>query len=88
MTRTGLEKELDGELQGAEQTAAKMIGMLNNCEVTWEDKLAIKLRELDQAMKESGEAAITRQIQQFLQEIKDKNIDIVDISEAKERLES
>ena len=65
-----------------------MIGMLNNCEVTWDDKLAIKLRELDQAMKESGEAAVTRQVQEFLQEIKEKNIDIVDITEAKERLES
>lgn len=43
-------------------TSQKLINLLNNTELSWDDKLVVKMRELDDAMKQSSEESINMQV--------------------------
>jgi hypothetical protein len=45
-----MENELKSINNDASRTSQKMINLLNNTELSWEDKLVVKMRELDDAM--------------------------------------
>lgn len=51
LTRAGLDNELLAMKQDAKRTSQKLINLLNNTELSWEDKLTVKMRELDDAMR-------------------------------------
>lgn len=69
-------------------TSQKLINLLNNTELSWDDKLVVKLRELDDAMKQASEESINMQVQTYLQNVKDTNEEIVKINQQKEQIES
>lgn len=51
LLKTGSENDLRSEQMMAVSTSQKLINFLNNTELTWDDKLIVKTRELDDAMK-------------------------------------
>jgi len=51
LNRAGLEKELIATKADAKRTSSKLINLLNNTELSWEDRLIVKMRELDDAMR-------------------------------------
>ena len=59
LTKAGLQNELRSMLADAERTAQNIINLQNNTELSWDDKLVIKMRELDDAMRQSSEHSIT-----------------------------
>lgn len=61
-------------------TSQKLINLLNNTELSWDDKLVVKMRELDDAMKQASEESINMQVQTYLQNVKDTNEEIVKIN--------
>jgi hypothetical protein len=65
-----------------------MINLQNNTELSWDDKLVIKMRELDDAMRQSSEQSITKMVQNYMQQIRDMNEQIVVVTKDKEDLES
>jgi hypothetical protein len=67
LTRAGLENELIAMKSDAKRTSEKLINLLNNTELSWEDKLIVKMRELDDAMRQSSEESINKQVQQYMQ---------------------
>lgn len=77
LTRAGLDKELIAMKSDAKRTSQKLINLLNNTELSWEDKLIVKMRELDDAMRQSSEESINKQVQQYMQQIREMNKDIV-----------
>jgi hypothetical protein len=60
LTRAGLDKELIAMKSDAKRTSQKLINLLNNTELSWEDKLVVKMRELDDAMRQSSEESINK----------------------------
>jgi len=65
-----------------------MVDLLNNTELSWEDKLVVKMRELDDAMRQSSEKSINKQVQTYLEQVKEKNKQIVSLTQKKEKIES
>lgn len=51
LLKAGWENDLKSEQMIAFATNQKLINLLNNTELSWDDKLVIKMRELDDAMK-------------------------------------
>ena len=88
LSRAGLVNELKAMLQEADRSAQKMINLQNNTELSWEDKLVIKMRELDDAMRQSSEMSITKMVQNYMQQIRDMNEQIVVLTKDKEEIES
>jgi len=64
--KAGWENDLKSEQMIAVATSQKLINLLNNTELSWDDKLVIKMRELDDAMKQSSEESINVQVQTYL----------------------
>lgn len=56
--------------------------------MTWEDQLIVKMRELDDAMRQSSEQSINKQVNKYLQNVRDKNRKIVEVTRDKEEIES
>jgi hypothetical protein len=50
--------------------------------------LVIKMRELDDAMRQSSEQSITKMVQAYMQQIRDMNSQIVVLTKVKEEIES
>lgn len=46
------------------------------------------MRELDDAMRQASEQSINKQVQKYLQKVRDQNKDIVIVTKAKEEIES
>jgi hypothetical protein len=46
----------------ASKTSQKMIDLLNNTELTWQDLVVLKLRELEDALKQASDESITKQV--------------------------
>jgi hypothetical protein len=88
LSRAGLVNELKAMLSDAERNAQKMINLQNNTELSWDDKLVIKMRELDDAMRQSSEQSITKMVQKYMQQIRDMNQQIVVLTQEKEEIES
>lgn len=88
LLKAGWENDLKSEQMIAVATSQKLINLLNNTELSWDDKLVIKMRELDDAMKQSSEESINVQVQTYLQNVKDTNEEIVKINQQKEQIES
>lgn len=84
----GLENDLQAELQHSDAQSAKLVALLSNTEVAWEDTLFIKMRALEDKVRQQSDATVTKKVSQYLQQIKDKNEEIVEVSEAKENIES
>jgi len=59
--------ELKSMLADAERASQKNINLQNNTELSWDDKLVIKMRELDDAMRQSSEQSITKMVQNYMQ---------------------
>lgn len=49
--KQGIERDLQSQQEEANKTSQKMVDLLNNTELTWEDLLALKMRELDDALR-------------------------------------
>ena len=75
-------------LADAERASQKNINLQNNTELSWDDKLVIKMRELDDAMRQSSEQSITKMVQNYMQQIRDMNEQIVVVTKNKEEIES
>jgi uncharacterized phage infection (PIP) family protein YhgE len=88
LTRAGLDNELVAMKVDAKRTSQKLINLLNNTELSWEDKLTVKMRELDDAMRQSSEESINKQVQNYMQQIREMNKDIVQVTQEKEEIES
>ena len=88
LMKTGQNNELRAELEASQSRARKFHAKQMNMIATWDDQLAIKLRELDEAMRRSSEETANKQVQRYLQEVKDKNEDIVRVNQQKEEIES
>ena len=54
--------------------------MFNNNEVSWSDKLQIKMRELDDALTQASDDAINRQVQKYMGHVRDNNRKIVELT--------
>ena len=67
LSRAGLVNELKSMLADAERASQKNINLQNNTELSWDDKLVIKMRELDDAMRQSSEQSITKMVQNYMQ---------------------
>jgi len=50
-----------------------MMEVLNNTELSWEDRVNLTIRELDDAMRQASEESINKQVQQYLQQVREKN---------------
>ena len=46
------------------------------------------MRELDDAMRQSSEESINKQVQNYMQQIREMNKDIVQVTQEKEEIES
>ena len=88
LSRAGLVNELKSMLADAERASQKNINLQNNTELSWDDKLVIKMRELDDAMRQSSEQSITKMVQNYMQQIRDMNEQIVVVTKNKEEIES
>ena len=62
LLKAGWENDLKSEQMIAVATSQKLINLLNNTELSWDDKLVVKLRELDDAMKQASEESINMQV--------------------------
>ena len=62
--------------------------MFNNNEVSWSDKLQIKMRELDDALRQASDDAINRQVQKYMGHVRDNNRKIVELTQKIEEIES
>lgn len=51
LTRAGQTQEMKSLQDDANRLSQKMVDLLNNTELSWEDKLIVKMRELDDAMR-------------------------------------
>ena len=58
LTKSGLENDLKSQQLEANSTSQKLISLLNNTELSWDDKLIVKMRELDDAMREASESRV------------------------------
>lgn len=65
-----------------------MVDVHNNTELSWEDRLMIKLKELDEAQRQSSDQSINMLVQNYLQQVRDKNREIVKLTQEKEAVES
>jgi len=88
LTKTGHANELRAELEASSCRAEKFEAKQQNMVDTWNDLLAIKMRELDDALRQSSEVTANQQVQLYLQEVKDKNEEIVRVNLEKEKIES
>lgn len=88
LTKSGLENDLKSQQLEANSTSQKLISLLNNTELSWDDKLIVKMRELDDAMRQASEQSVNKQVQKYLQKVRDQNKDIVIVTQAKEEIES
>jgi septal ring factor EnvC (AmiA/AmiB activator) len=88
LTRAGYANELKSMLADADRTSQKLVNLQNNAELSWDDKLVIKMRELDDAMRQSSEKSITQMVQNYMQQIRDINSHIVVVTRIKEEMES
>lgn len=50
--------------------------------------MIVKMRELDDAMRQASEESVNTQVQKYLQKVRDQNKDIVIVTQAKEEIES
>ena len=66
LTKAGQSNELRAEFEMAVSQATKFSDRQNNIALTWDDLLAIKLRELDDAMRQSSEETANRYVQMYL----------------------
>ncbi len=48
--------------------------------MTWDDKLIVKMRELDDAIRQASEQSVNLQVQKYLQKVRDQNQEIVSVS--------
>lgn len=88
LTRAGQTNEMKSLQDDANRLSQKMVDLLNNTELSWEDKLVVKMRELDDAMRQSSEKSINKQVQTYLEQVKEKNKQIVSLTQKKEKIES
>lgn len=88
LTKSGLENDLKSQQLEANCTSQKLIDLLNNTELSWDDQLIVKMRELDDAMRQASEESVNTQVQKYLQKVRDQNKDIVIVTQAKEEIES
>lgn len=58
MAKAGQAQEIKAQKDEAICTQQKLIDLQNDNELTWEDKLVLKMRELDEAMKQSSDESI------------------------------
>jgi hypothetical protein len=65
-----------------------MPDLQNHTELTWEEKLVERLKELDDARREASDTSINDQVQGNMQQIRDKNQQIVVLTQQKEEIES
>lgn len=88
LTKTGHHNELRVELEASAARADKFFAKQQNIVDTWNDQLAIKLRELDDALRQSSDFTANQLVQHYLQQVKDKNEEIVRVNQEKEKIES
>jgi hypothetical protein len=88
LTKSGLENDLKSQQLEANCTSQKLIDLLNNTELSWDDQLIVKMRELDDAMRQASEESVNTQVQKYLQKVRDQNKEIVIVTQAKEEIES
>ena len=60
--KVGQKNDLLASFTDAERHAQKLMDMFSNNEVSWGDKLKIKLRELDDALRQASDDSINRQV--------------------------
>ena len=62
----GLEQDLQAELQHSDAQGAKLVALLSNTELAWEDTLFIKMRALEDKVRQQSDATVTRKVAEFL----------------------
>lgn len=65
-----------------------MPDLQQHTELSWEEKLVERLKELDDARREASDESINDQVQNNMQQIRDKNKQIVILTQQKEEIES
>ena len=88
LNKPGLQNELKALQVDADRNGQEMMSLLSNLELSWEDQYIIKMRELNDAIRQASEQSIIKQVQDFLQQIRDINGQIIDITKSKESIES
>jgi len=53
---------------------------MSNTKMSWDDWLVVKLRELDDAMRQASEKSVNQQVQKYLQKVRDQNQEIVSVT--------
>jgi len=88
LTGSGKEAELKTIQIQSNSNKLKLVNLLNNTELSWEDRLVLKMRELDLAMQQVSDESINTRVQVNMQEIRDKNRQIVELTQTREHIES
>jgi hypothetical protein len=68
-----LQTELAADKKNADRKQKALVSLQSNLEMSWEDKLVVKMRELMDAMRQASEGSITRQVQEFIEQIREIN---------------
>ena len=61
---------------------------MNNTELAWQEKLVENLQELDDTRRQASDKSINDYVQKNLQQIRNKNKQIVELTQEKEEIES
>ena len=78
LSKAGLERALEAETLEAKKLAKRIMPDLqHHTELSWEEKLVERLKELDDARREASDTSINDQVQGNMQQIRDKNKQIV-----------
>lgn len=88
LTKAGLQNDLKSQQADAGRNSEKLQVLHNNMEHSWDDKLVVKMRELEDALRQSSEESINQQVQKYLQQVREKNKQIVRLTQQKEEIES
>lgn len=64
----------------ADKNKLRLESLLHNVQQCWQDKLVEKVRELDDAMRQASDASINMQVQRNMQQIREKNKQIVELT--------
>lgn len=81
-------QELEAQSVEATTLKNKLTNLMNNTELAWQDRLEENIRELDDTRRQASDQSINEHVQKNLQQIRNKNKQIVELTREKEEIES
>lgn len=88
LEKTGLKNELQAQLNEAIDVSQTIVNLLASSKLSWNETYSIQLKELEDQLNQLSYFKINKQVQKYLQQVREKNELIVVVCKNKEEIDS